>query len=178
MHILISGNSSGTFTKRANCNRLHSRFKASPGKRTSHKAAISWQSIDTATIAGYKVFRGVLGNPLPLNPLNTTLVKEASFVDSTCGADSLYCYFVAAVSRTGQQGNYSNTDTIRSAGTYTLANIMTGISFGTNWTQFAVRKRKIPVPTSLYKDVEVDLDGTVYLYDYGNSRIVIYAKRQ
>jgi hypothetical protein len=36
--------------------------------------------------------------------------------------------------------------------------------------------KKIPVPSSLYKDVEVDVDGTVYLYDYSNSRILIYGK--
>jgi hypothetical protein len=44
-------------------------------------------------------------------------------------------------------------------------------------TKDMVILKKIPIPVSLYKDVEVDVDGTVYLYDYGGSRIMVYAPR-
>ena len=107
------------------------------------KANVSWQLLDTAIVSGYKVFRGIIGKPLPSTPINPYLIVENTFTDSTCGEDSSYYYFVAAVNRSGQQGNYSNTDTIHSVSSYTLINVLDGITLGTSWTQFAVRDAKL-----------------------------------
>lgn len=107
------------------------------------KATISWQPLDTSVVAGYKVFRGVVGNPPPSSPLNAFLVTGNTYVDSTCGPDSGFYYFVAAVNGAGQQGNYSRPDTIRTVGAYKLIKIINGVSLGTSWTQFAVRNAKL-----------------------------------
>ena len=103
------------------------------------KASITWNSPDTAMVSGYKVFRGIEGEPLPSNPINTFLVTGNSFIDSTCGPDSTWYYFVAAVGSEGQQSAYSNSDTIRSVCAYTYVKSIENISLGASYTQFAVR---------------------------------------
>src|SRR5271157_5179450 len=109
-------------------------------------AAISWKLLDTSLVAGYKVFRGIVGNPPPSSPLNAFLVKGTAYVDSTCGPDSDYYYFIAAVNASGQQGSYSNADTIRTVSSYKLVKIINNISLGSSWTQFAVRSAKLYWP--------------------------------
>lgn len=63
---------------------------------------------DGGQVAGYNVYRGTtLGGPYP-NKLNSSLVPQTNFTDTTVQSGTTYYYVTTAVNSGGQESAYSN----------------------------------------------------------------------
>jgi fibronectin type 3 domain-containing protein len=68
--------------------------------------ALTWT--DGGQVAGYNVYRGTTsGGPYP-NKLNSSLVPQTNFTDTTVQSGSTYYYVTTAVNSGGQESAYSD----------------------------------------------------------------------
>ncbi len=71
-----------------------------------HTSTLSWTA-STSPVAGYNAYRGTISGG-PYTKLNSSLIVQTTFSDSTVQAGQTYYYVVAAVDSNGDESVYSN----------------------------------------------------------------------
>jgi hypothetical protein len=77
------------------------------GATTQHIVGLSWNASNSASIAGYNVYRGTSASG-PYSRINSVLNASAAYSDSTVQSGQSYYYAATAVDSTGAESSYSN----------------------------------------------------------------------
>jgi fibronectin type 3 domain-containing protein len=76
-----------------------------PAAPVQHTATLTWTP-DTATVAGYNVYRGTVSGG-PYTKINSVAVTAAKYVDNTVKSGQTYYYVITSVNAAGAASGYS-----------------------------------------------------------------------
>jgi hypothetical protein len=105
----VAGPSSGQLTIQSNSSTNAVAVVSLTGTGLPHQAALSWElpAMATVTITGYNVYRSTGADPTP-QLLNSSLVTETTYVDSTIQPGVAYEYVITSVDSSGVESPPSN----------------------------------------------------------------------
>jgi hypothetical protein len=105
----VVGASSGQLTIQSNSSTNAVAIVSLTGTGLPHQAALSWEApaTSTVTIAGYNIYRSTGAGPTP-QLLNSSLVTQTAYVDSTIQTGVVYEYVITSVDSSGVESPPSN----------------------------------------------------------------------